>query len=288
MLRSKLFYISFLADYFILRATTYKSIIENDDLAEVILSKSPNGLNKENYIKSLKASLRQNYFHSIETLFEIMFAIEMGLDKKSDPAQDELIQYHLTHSSKKNLKRIEPLGKEENTAPNFLDREYIFVIDGEQKTFPLLQYLFYYIISPIDSGANNATDEELQESLSAIRLSIQHLAKDFTDRTEYNSYKHRFRLMPIFGDDDTMMFMTPTPDNVLEFTTRVFDVERDYKMTRLVSDLIQAIIHARKSYYFKDIKPNPAFFKLDEVRDYVASRIKSSEAKVTLTFEKPR
>src|SRR5450759_5251940 len=59
-----------------------------------------------------------------------------------------------------------------------------------EKTVSLGEYVFYYNVT-----ATGDYVDKIKVSLEAIKSGLYALAKEFSDRKEYNSYKHGLRLV---------------------------------------------------------------------------------------------
>lgn len=258
------FYKAFLVDFFILKQATYKNILDNFDKVEPIILNGVEQYAKEDYLNTLKSSIRVTYFHCIETLFEIMFAIEAGIRSEENERQDELILQRLLNSDyRKNFKRISKIASGDRDALAAFDDKIYLKRTGHDMS--VLQYLFYYTLTPRTFSVGSHWWEKLEPSLKAIKNAIIILAKDFSDRGEYNSYKHGLRIIPmkskfeafdltgkaILSLDfvDSMTFLQQSKEE-FSFVTKNFDTERDHKMTILASELMANIINIRKSVYF--------------------------------------
>lgn len=295
------FYKAFLLDFFILKSATYKNVLDNLDLLEAQVLKDVTDYSREDYRKTLKGSIRFTYFHSIETLFEIIFAIERGIRYVSEENQDQLILHRLSKSEfSKNFERIRLIGQRSDVEQSKLwDKIYFKSVDRE---IPILQYIFYYLL---DAKNSDITPEEwrlLGPSLETISNTLSVLAKDFSDRDEYNAYKHGLRIIPLASRfalfesqnrdaikdmdfSDSMTFVKEV-DNEIRFITKAFDTERDFKMTAIASQFIENIISIRRGVYF-DTKAFVRFFQKDLVEEITKTNVPARELTVTLKFDKP-
>lgn len=126
------FYRTFMTDFFLYKQVIYKNILDNYDEAEPLVLKGVTGQIKADVLKVLKSSIRVTYYHSIETLFEIMFAIESGIRTHPNPHQDELILQRLSNSDfQKNFQRIEKIAASDTEELKKFD-ETIFIEAGDE------------------------------------------------------------------------------------------------------------------------------------------------------------
>jgi hypothetical protein len=130
----------------------------------------------------------------------------------------------------------------------------------------------------------------VNQSIIAIKSAIKTLAMDFSQREEYNAYKHGIRIFPSyksihFVDAATMeqhiefdlsnsvsYYTFNDKLNVAKITTKLFDSERDFLMTRLGSNLIFTLINYRDIMINtegrkKDDKIAIRFFDINSVED---------------------
>src|SRR5688572_8268271 len=90
------FYTSYQYDYYIYKMMTYHSILDNiDKFKEEILRESVSGFIKEDFQRMLKSEIRQTLYHSIETVFELIFAL---LPKNTSQLEDINILANLSNS----------------------------------------------------------------------------------------------------------------------------------------------------------------------------------------------
>ncbi|MGV3686184.1 MAG: hypothetical protein ACO1NS_11195 [Daejeonella sp.] len=206
---------------------------------------------------TLKADLRQTYFHAMETFFELFFALN---PKGKGSFDDEMIQFNLTHSNWQDTYRKIKEITEVETALDFLDEKIKF----QKIEITIGHYLFYIGIFPTEN-TNSEIIDKIPESIEAIKHGIKIFAADFINREEYNAYKHGLRIVPSitrmmfvradkmeekleFDLTDSMSFYTKTkhPDE-LRVVTKLFDSERDYQMTIFCSNLIHNIVFHRRA-----------------------------------------
>ncbi|MBA7549602.1 hypothetical protein ES705_42092 [subsurface metagenome] len=216
--------------------------------------------------RKLKAEIHFTYFQIIEALFELIFALENRKDK--------LLWFYISFSPyKKNFRRI---GKVASGITDFLFKDVDLPFG---KVIPLIQYIFYFgAFFPI-------SDTDMKNNLEMIKRILILFAKDFSDRNEYNAYKHslRFYHSPIwleFGEilngdktkpilnmnaEDSFTFLCKNQDGNIDLRTKAFDPNRDYKMIALCHNLIQNVINLRKRSFFTPNEKAKAcmFNKLD-------------------------
>jgi len=241
----ELFYKNYQVNYFDYKQLTLKAALESPE--EETMRGQVLGYDKSDYKRTLKSSIRQVYFHSIETLMELVFAL---MPNKEGIIEDDKIYFNLLNS-KHAYKKLE-----KHVENNFevLDKK-VFVGDKE---ITLGHYIFYHGFYVIEKKEN------IEESLEAIKIGLTSLAKDFIDRDEYNSYKHGLRVLPTLmkfklarEDDlstlkewdlsDSMSYYKRTKNtNEIKISTKVFDTKRDIEMTSVCSNLIWNIITLRR------------------------------------------
>lgn len=279
-----LFYRNYPADFHIYLVTILKNIIDSQNHFPVLL-KGIEGINEDDVKKTLKIQIRVLYYQSIETLFELIFAIERVLKNKN---QRQGLWYTLSNSPyKQNYNRI---SRKEFA---FLDEKY--VIEDVQKNrleVSLAHYIFFF---------NFELNENVLESIKAINLALKIFARDFTDRDEYNAFKHSMRVFPTLK----AVKLTPRKEalskEILEMKESVsylkmldkdspkttlisksLDVNRDYNLALLSSRMISNIIGSRRSVKLK--KPEFIyFFTEQEIKDL--SKPSNNLSTIHLNFE---
>jgi len=149
---------------------------------------------------------------------------------------------------------------------NLLDE----MIDFLDHNVSIGHYIFY-----VGTFSKEKFDEEYQnavkESVESIKKIIKILAVDFSKRDEYNAYKHTMRVFPSFNSIHILNSNTlkeeinfdlsnsasyqiyNDKENETIVKTKLFDPERDFKMTRICSRLIYNMIELR-SIVFGDRK----------------------------------
>lgn len=262
MFDPKIFYRTYLHDYHKFKSIMLKSVLENPAKFEIdFFGETLEKEDSEAFIKSLKSDIRQTYIHSIETFFEIFFALDPSKNLKFD---DLNILFNLTNSNwNENYKKIEKIASGEMSLDFLTDP-----INFKGNKISVGQYLFYYGLINIKSIPNFL--EKIEESVKALQHGIKIIAKDFMDRDEYNSYKHGLRIIPALSElmladpktrevrlkwdlNDSMSFFCKTKrKNDVKIKTKVFDTERNFQLTRFCSNMISNMISMRKVSFYND------------------------------------
>lgn len=265
----KNFYNSYLKEYHEVRAIYLKNLLSDTESVNSIIEKnepkSEDG--KINLTKNTKfiiqADLRQNYFHSIESFFEFLFAF---LPKNGKVPDNKNILRNLVKSNwNQNYKKIEHIANGKMKL-NFLDEE----IDFLNYKVTIGHYLFF-IGTFSKEKFNENYQTAVKESIKSIKRIIKSIAIDFSKRDEYNAYKHTMRVFPSFSSIHFLNAETLKEEIKFDLTnsasyqiyndkeketivkTKLFDPERDFKMTRICSHLIYNMVELR-SIVFGDRK----------------------------------
>ena len=262
MVNDKLFYSQYLKEYHAVKAIYLKTLFNNHE-------KLNEELKKFEFLQSftdntrfiIQADMRQNYFHCIETFFELFFAFLPN--NGVIPDHHKIIKNLVKSNWTKNYKLIQEIA-DGAFSLDILDEH----IDFLDYNVSIAQYLFY----PGMFDRSKFPDDffkQVNQSIIAIKASIKALAADFSQREEYNAYKHGIRIFPTYKsihlvDANTMKAQAAWDlSNSVSFytfndklketkiTTKVFDFERDFLMTRLASNLIFTLIN------YRDIMINP-------------------------------
>jgi hypothetical protein len=252
----KLFYKNYQKDYHKIKANYLKKMLDNlSRYSDEFLGKNPDEEELSTFKRTLQSDLRQTYFHAIETFFELFFALNPQGKQAYD---DESILFALTHSKwRDNYKMIEEISEKENSL-DFLDERMTFL----GFDIKIGHYLFYAGI--FSEKFPQDLFDRIDKSIEAIKNGIQILALDFSNREEYNAYKHALRLIPAavkisLADTETSkvneewdikesmsFYSEPKYPEELKVMTKVFDSERDYQMTYFCSNLIHHLIFYRR------------------------------------------
>ncbi len=244
------FYKYYPIDHWIYKANMLKNIIENFDSIKNVILKDLGDVIEEDCIKMLKAEIHFTLFQMIETLFELIFTLEKRDDKK--------LWLYLSLSyriSRATYKRIEKISKGEI---EFLDKQIKL---PSEKEIPLIHYIFYL-------GLEELPIKEIKENFEKIKQILVIFAETFTDRNEYNAYKHSLKffqtsmgvefgglkenkMIPIhrFSSDNTFAFLY-NDKGLIKKIFKSFDYEIDFEKIIICHWLISNIINARKRYFF--------------------------------------
>ncbi|MBU2906406.1 hypothetical protein KO529_16540 [Arenibacter algicola] len=253
----QLFYKSYLKEFHLVKAINLKRTIENHiELEEQVKKYEIHNSLTENTKFILQADLRQNYFHAIETFFEFFFAF-LPINRKI-PDNKAILRKLVKSNWRKNYKKIQSIATGKLKL-NFLDE----IIDFEGHKVSVGHYMFYLGIFP-NGKFPDKLFKSIEKSINDVKFGLIEIAKDFSDRDEYNAYKHALRIFPSFKalyllDAETnkvgmewdlsnsLSFQTYEEKNEKSsIRTKVFDTERDFKMTLFCGNLIYNIMAFRE------------------------------------------
>lgn len=253
MIDPKSFYSTFQINYFDYKLAYLNYALEHfKDLNQekLIIQYS-----EKDFIRAIKSDIRQTLFQAIETVFEIIFALTP--DKFGKIYDQEILR--VLSKGEFPYKKIESIAKNKD-AINFLDKG-LKLSNGEIE--PLSEYIFYFGLPRIQE------QEKKKNSLEAIKIGLQILASEFSDRREYNCYKHGLRIIPAMKEiiisktktkeklinwdltDSLTYYNEDSKQNKMEFITKVFDTERDKLLIQLCSNLLWNIIKIRDVLFNK-------------------------------------
>ncbi|RYX85169.1 hypothetical protein EON73_02960 [bacterium] len=137
MVNDKLFYSQYLKEYHAVKAIYLKSLLKNHQKLNEELKKYELGqclTNNTRFI--IQADMRQNYFHCIETFFELFFAF---LPKNGAvPDHHKIIRNLVKSDWKKNYKLIQDIA-DGTISLDMLDE----CVDFLDYNISIAQYLFY-------------------------------------------------------------------------------------------------------------------------------------------------
>lgn len=252
----KEFYRMYDPDYWLYRIMLLKNSHDDFNQIKSSLTKNTEETIDKDFRRVIRTEMHFLYFQMIETLFEIIFAVS-----ESDNRD---LWVALTFSDfRNNYKKIAELN----------DRSEIFVemmkteIEGKQMEVPALRWIFYFIYP------SKLTDEEWNKNLGNIRFLLLSFARDFSDRGEYNAYKHSLRfynspfsmaigltgskqIHSLGSSEDCITYLEEQKkkdlDGKLQATGQImrtqkpFNSQRDYERCILIYAMIKNIIYTRK------------------------------------------
>lgn len=256
MINTDLFFSQFQVNYFDYKQGSLKYLLNN--FAKIGLKKRIIEYNDKDYLNAIRCDMRQTYFQAIETVFEIFFALLPG---KNGTIHNRIIE-RITLSDLP-YSKIQKIAESEDSL-DFLETEIIY---PDKTVVSLGEFIFYFGLHKQD-----VFKLEILNSLPAIKYALQVLAKDFSDRREYNSYKHGLRIIPALREitflnaetmkpviskklKDSMTFYSYNKKTEeTSYITKTFDSERDIRMTSLCSNLLWTMIKLRDAAYNKSRK----------------------------------
>lgn len=273
------FYSTFQVNFYDYKQLSLKYILENT--SQVGLTEKILEYKNEDFIRAIKSEIRQTYLHAIETTFELIFALDP--DKNGQLDEKEIVVK--LSRAKFPYDRINSIAENPKEALSFLDRQVKLTND---KLVSVGHFIFF-------RGLYN---EDLQPKISLflenIKIGLETMAKDFKDRREYNNYKHGLRpvhALREFGiinpetkssllkwdlKDSMTFFHEDKKSGEVSFITKVFDTERDLKMTTLCSDLIWNIISLRKYAFESKWKKMEEIYYIQFYKEDVLIRSRSN------------
>ena len=250
-------------DYWLYKQSMLKFYLDSYDELKENSQELIKKVDDVDYINMLKLEIHFTYFQMIEALFELIFAVETAYEKKND----EGLWFYLSFSDwGNNYDRIKKIS---NRNEKIL---YKKVETDNQMSF--IQYVFQFVYdSDLDSTL-------MEKQIDNIRESLIVFARDFSDRNDYNAYKHSLRLyhspmkmavakegtknFEILGQtENAISFLEKDKDGTIYETSKGFDPSRDYNMSLLIDLLIKNIINTRRYFYLKEKRSIYSFVNTD-------------------------
>jgi hypothetical protein len=247
-------------------------------LKDTLLKGTEDFIDKD-FKRVIRTEMHFLYFQMIETLFEIIFAIY----------EKDNRDLWLSLSFSKYVENYERISELNDYSDLFTQKRK----DGQEKEISILQWIFYFDFNP---GLN---DDDWNKTLKNIQKLLLVFAKDFTDRGEYNAYKHSLRFynssfsmaigitgsnntQSLGSSEDCITFLEKhkkkdennklIPTGKIMKTNKPFDFERDYSLCITIYSMIKSIVHTRKyrllpakegeKIYFRD------FRNIDDIKIY--------------------
>ena len=252
----KEFYKTYDPDYWLYKISLLKNCHANFDDIKNVLKKNLGDVIDDDYKRSLRTEMHFLYFQMIETLFEIIFAVS-----KHDNRD---LWLALTFSNWQN--NYNEIAELSNTSSLFTDKIKTTVA-GKDTEIALLRWIFYFVYP------SKMDDEKWKNNLEKIRKLLLLFSKDFSDRGEYNAYKHSLRfynssfsmsigltgsqnMHTLGSSNDSITYLEEQKKkeqdgqykktgHILKIT-KPFDFERDYNCCILIYEMIKNIINTRK------------------------------------------
>lgn len=290
MLSPALYFSKFQINYFDYKQNSLKYLLEN--YTKMGLDKTILEYNDKDYETAIRSDIRQTYFQAIETVFEIFFALLPDSNgKTNDRIIEEITTSELPYS------KIREIAQNESYL-DFLDKKIVY---SNNITTSLGEFIFYYGLFYMEE-----ISKEFEESIKAIKFALHILANEFSDRKEYNSYKHGLRILPALKelticDADTMkeeyswslknsmtFYSYDKKTKETSYITKTFDSERDLRMTSICSNIIWNMIKFRDVAYNRDKKSKDyqfaiPIFGINEIKDAIKTDVKIQDIKYSLT-----
>jgi len=184
------FFNNYNIDYWLYKICILKECHDNSDKVFDIITKDLIDTDIEDFRKALRLELHFLYFHLIETLFTLYFTVckypntQLWLALAFSNERD-------TYFFQEIYKMIKDF--KEGKLLNF-DLEKVIKVNfvGKANNITLLKFAFYFLY-PI-----NLTEDEWLKNTDNIKKMLFMFAKDFSDRGEYNAYKHSLSFYPSF------------------------------------------------------------------------------------------
>jgi hypothetical protein len=269
------FYEMYLYNYFRIRAIALHQFLANMESYNSMFS-YVSDITSEHLLSSLKLEIRGTYFQAIETLFELLLALE------SD-GQDLNIWKNLT-KGKFHYNEIEGIANRKNS---LLDK-HVKWNEGE-KIFEMsfVQYAFYFRGVVIEK-------EEVEKNLQFITKFLTLIAKEFSDRIDYNAYKHGLRLFPTIaglsfhGQEAALGFDLSNSYTMLDqndeysHIIKSYDPFRDLRMISTCGELISNLVAVRRGVYVKANNVSIFQFHKDNFEEFVHSNVKVGDVRISI------
>ncbi|MDL2271320.1 hypothetical protein LJC03_05910 [Methanobrevibacter sp. OttesenSCG-928-I08] len=266
----ELFYVQYDVDYWINKVNHIKFTHDNAEFLIGILKID----NLEKYKRMLRTELHFTYFQMIETLFELIFAI-------TEHEKELWLALTFSNNGKtkyfsKTYEKIQKFSKNELTSPNLSSTEKM-VKNGKKINVPLLILVLYsnYWVS--------SDEDKIEKNFKNIMRYLKIFAKDFSDRGEYNAYKHSLRLFNsyfsfgLIGKNSEKISLGESNDSInyleqqkidgdinqVQLTRKPFDFNIDFERCNIIYFLIKNIIVSRKHEFSNNYK-----FDVSELTDF--------------------
>lgn len=223
----------------------------------------------EDFHFSLKTQIRFLCLNTIETLFELIFALYPNFDPTS--YNDKIVIERIVVSSNQKLISFIQSFQDSENVSNLLDR----IIENQ---YSVAHHLFYF---NLENTLNYPNELDKDKSIKNIKYALNVLANEISDRDEYNAFKHADRIFPYIKSiiikpelsdesftltsENSLTYFTKPKDESSGYGIKVKQVDHysDYGKILLTSKLLENIISPRK-YYFGSRSKFPDVHRFDE------------------------
>jgi hypothetical protein len=250
------FYQKYNLSYWANKIALLHNTLKNFEKVKGILNEEIDNPNDDEYLLMLRIEIHFMYYQISEALFEFIFALEK-YDERN-------LWKHISISKFENYPKIKAISEGDKSLFNKTikltkknDRNKIMEIS-------FLQYVFFHYTD------FNKIEYDLDNNLDVIKKLLSIIAFDFSNREEYNAYKHSLRFIvdkpylgfqPIgtdkkfeFEAEEGFGFLVKKEirkEIIIEEVLKSFTTDKDLKMCKYSSWLINNIISSRRAYYFK-------------------------------------
>jgi hypothetical protein len=262
----KEFFSTYDEDYWLHKIFLLKNCHDQYDTLKEHLNQDLEDVDHDKYKKMIRTEIHFLYFQMIETLFEIIFAIT------SHDNRDLWIALSFSGDRQTNFysdgyRKIKDFSNDRLTDLR-INSKVSTIIQNEKVNIPLLRWVFYF------HYPTTLSDEEWEINIKNIHSLLKMFAKDFTDRGDYNAFKHSLRfynspfkmgisltgsdqqiIIGSSGDSITYLEEKKNKENDERYiytTTKPFDFERDFICCLIINDMILNIIKTRKYSFLKE------------------------------------
>lgn len=265
-------------------ALLHNSFISYEKVRDV-LNKEIDKPNDDEFLLMLKIEIHFMYYQISEALYELIFALEKSDEKK--------LWKQISVSKFENYPKIKAISEGKNSLFNkkiMLAKEDNI---NDKMEISFLRYVFFHYMD------FNKIDVDLDKNLEIIKKLLSIVAFDFSNREEYNAYKHSLRFIidkpymgfqPVnedkkfeFEADEGFGFLVRKENKkeiIIEEVLKSFTTDKDLKMCKYCSWLINNIIASRRAYYFSTKSALVFFHEIDideifkEVRELAEIRFR--------------
>ena len=266
------FYKYYPKDHWIYKLAMLKNILKNFEEVKKTIKLNLFEADDKEIITMIKAEIHFTYFQMVEALFQLIFTLETLNDK-------ELWYYLSSHKWRKKFEKKN--GKIYDRIKDVSDYKLaIFnkkIKLPDERIVPFIQYVLYY------STEVQISEAEMEENLKKIKDILVIFAKDFTDRADYNAYKHSLRfyqskltLTPFipktrvaiesYKADNVITYLEEDDDGKIWAVNKVYDYERDFMRANICHQLISTIIDTRINHFFKKGEEKVRVFCFHELK----------------------
>lgn len=263
--KPEIFYKKFPYKYWLFKAEMLYNMIKDDasDFQDNDGNLEALGGSVKEFQQMLKYELHFTYYHQVEALFELIFALEKVM------GESKYVWLEMSQYKSGDMQRFAKKIKKLANGGDDLRSKKVDLTDGREISF--YEWLIFDAFVP----EIKKNEEQIRLSSEKVDEIIKFAAKDLSDKKEYNAFKHGMRVLHLFdkfsiGDKKTNKFgldfdlknsftYVNYPKNKqksdgkagdVQAVTKGYNPRHDLLKIKLITMLMSGIIEVRKMRFY--------------------------------------